>query len=66
MVLLCLQQVLCSVGDVNISGTEHRRKLKFSMQTYLTHINTIGLFECCHASVILGKVDVLEMYVDQF
>ena len=25
--------------DVNISGTEHKRKLKFSMQTYLTYIN---------------------------
>ena len=25
-------------ADVHISGTEHNRKLKFSMQTYLTHL----------------------------
>ena len=47
------------MGEVYISDTEHRpsRKLKFSMQTYLTHINII--FEYCHASVILDNVDVL-------
>ena len=55
--------VMCRASSVgvavyfSISGTEHNRKLKFSRQTYLTHINTI--FEYCHASVILGNVDVL-------
>ena len=31
-------------GDVYILGTEHNRKLKFSMQTHPTHINTILYF----------------------
>ena len=39
------------------TGIEHNRKLKFSMQTNLTHINTI--FKYFHASVILDIVDVL-------
>ena len=39
------------VGDVYISGTEQNRKLNLSMQTHLTHINTI--LEYCHASVII-------------
>ena len=39
------------MGDVIIfSGTEHKMKLKFSMLTYLTHINTI--LEYYHALVI--------------
>ena len=38
---------LCSVGAVYIPGTEHNTKLKFSMQTHLTHINT--LLEYCNA-----------------
>ena len=45
------------MGDVSISGTEHNWKLKFSMQTNLTHINTI--FKYCHSSVNLDNVDVL-------
>ena len=44
-------------GDVNISFTEHNSKLKFSMQTYLTHINIIS--EYCHALLILDNVGVL-------
>ena len=41
MIFRCVAQVLtCGVG-VHISGTDHNWKLKFSMQTYLTHINTI-------------------------
>ena len=48
----------CSVGRyIIISGREHSRKLKFSMQSYLTHINII--FEYCQASVIIDNVDVL-------
>ena len=39
-----------------ISGTEHNRKLKFSMQTHLRYIKTI--FEYCNASENLGNVDV--------
>ena len=48
------------MGDVNISGTEHKRKFKISMQIYHTHthMNTI-LFEYCHASVTFDNVDVL-------
>ena len=30
-----------SLGDVIISGTQQNIKLKFSLLTYLTHINTI-------------------------
>ena len=45
------------MGDVYISVTEHNMKLKFSMQTHLTHINTI--LEYCHASVIIDNADVL-------
>ena len=41
-------------GSVYISGTEHNMTLRFSMLTYLTHINT--LLEYYHASVI---IDVL-------
>ena len=40
--------------DVIISGTEHNMKLKFSMLTYLTHINTI--LEYYHASVIIDHM----------
>ena len=48
-----------AVEDVHvcISGTEYNRKLKFSMLTYLTHINTI--FEYCLASVNVDNVNVL-------
>ena len=46
-------------GDVNISVTEQSRKLKFSMQTCLTHINII--FEYCLTSAILDKVDALHL-----
>ena len=47
------------IVTVCISDTESR-KLKFSMQTYLTHnYKNYGLFEYCHASVILDNVDVL-------
>ena len=49
--------LLSSIKHVIISGTEHNRKLKFSMQTLLTHVNTIT--EYCHASVNLDYVDVL-------
>ena len=48
---------LYSVGDVYISGTEHKMKLKFSMQAHLTHINTI--LKDCYASVIIDNADVL-------
>ena len=42
MVLWSVEQVLMfSGGDVIISGTEQNMKLKFSLLTYLTHINTI-------------------------
>ena len=46
-----------SGGCIHRTGIEHNRKLKFSMQTHLTHINTI--FKYFHASVILDIVDVL-------
>ena len=46
----------CPIGQY-ISCKEHKRKLKFSMQTHLTYINTI--FEYCHASVIIANVNVL-------
>ena len=46
----------CSEGGC-ISGTEYKRKLKLSMQTHQTHINTV--FEYCHASVILDNINVL-------
>ena len=42
---------LYSVGDVYISGTEQNMTLKFSILTYLTHIDT--LLEYYHASVII-------------
>ena len=55
-------------GNLYISGTEHKRTLKFSRQTHLTHANTI--FEYCHASVILRNIDVFYLedgiYIDQF
>ena len=57
MVCYVLSKFLCSVEDVHNSGTEHDWKLKFSMHTHLTHINSI--FECFHASVILHNVDIL-------
>ena len=56
----CVEKVVMFCGGctgVSISGTDHKRKLKISIQTYLTHINTI--FEYYHASVILGNVNVL-------
>ena len=37
------------------SCTEHNRKLKFSLQTHLTHINTI--FEYCYGAVKLDNED---------
>ena len=37
--------------DLIISGIEQNMKLKFSLLTYLTHINTI--LEYYHASVII-------------
>ena len=42
---------------IYFSDIEHNAKLNFSLETHLTHINTI--FEYCHASVILDNVDVL-------
>ena len=44
-------------GCIHRTGIERNRKLKFSMQTHLTHINTI--FKYFHAPVILDIVDVL-------
>ena len=44
-------------GCIHRTGIERNRKLKFSMKTHLTHINTI--FKYFHASVILDIVDVL-------
>ena len=37
-----------------MSDTEHNIKMKFSMQTYLTYINTIGILLCIndHKSVM--------------
>ena len=43
------------MGDACISGTEHNWRLKFNVQTHLTHIITI--FEYCHASVDLDNED---------
>ena len=52
MVLWSVEQVLMISGeDVIISGTEQNIKLKFSLLTYLTHIDTI--LEYYHASVII-------------
>ena len=59
MVLWSVAQVLMlsgGGGGVIISSTEQNMKLKFSLLTYLTHINTT--LECYHASVIYD-VDVL-------
>ena len=50
-------EVLFLVGDAYFSGTERNRKLKFSIHTHLTHINTI--FEYYHAPVNLDNADVL-------
>ena len=48
MVLWHVDKVLMfSVWDLYISGTEYNCKFKFSMQTHLTHTNTI--FEYCNA-----------------
>ena len=33
--------------EAYITGAEHSRKLKFSMQVHLTHMNV--MFEYCHA-----------------
>ena len=55
--MVCRASSYLQRGDVNISGTEHLWKLKFGMQTHLTHRNTI--FEYSHASVNLDNVDVL-------
>ena len=55
MVLRCVEQVLMCCGGCIC--TAQSRKLKFSMQIYVTHTNII--FEHCHASVILDNVDVL-------
>ena len=49
-------------GDVYISGRDHNWKLKFSLQTQLTHKNTN--FEYIHASVELDNVDV--SYLEAF
>ena len=46
-------------AGVYISGTEQKLKLKFSMQTYLTHLNSI--FEYYHASVNLDREYVLHL-----
>ena len=46
-----------SGGCIHRTCIECNRKLKFSMQTHLTHINTI--FKYFHAPVILDIVDVL-------
>ena len=48
---------MCSLEYVYISGAEHNRKLKFSMQTHHTLINTI--LEYYRASVNFDNVDVL-------
>ena len=41
-----------SGGCTSIFDTEHNWKFKFSMQTYLTHKNTIRyVFEYCHSSL---------------
>ena len=40
-----------------IASTEINWKLKFSIQTSMTHINTI--FAYCHASVNLDSVNIL-------
>ena len=56
MVLVKVEQVLIFSGGV-YSGIEHNMELKFSMQTFLTHINII--FEYCHAAVILENVDFM-------
>ena len=44
-------------GGAYISDKEHNFKLKFSIQTHVTHMNAI--FEYCHALEILNSVDVL-------
>ena len=49
--------MFCGGCTVCMSGAEHSWKLKFIMQTYLTHVNII--LEYCHASVVLENVDVL-------
>ena len=41
-------------GGVYISGKEYDWKLKFSVQTYLTHINNV--FESCYSSVNLDDL----------
>ena len=48
--------VMCR-RDIYISGTKQSRKLKFSMQTYVTL--RMFIFEYCHASVILDNVEIL-------
>ena len=56
---MCRANPYVLMGYVYISGTEHNRKLKLSMQTYLTHINITGISEYCQASLISNNVDVL-------
>ena len=52
MVLWSVEQILMFSGrDVIISSTEQNMKLKFSLLTYLTHVNTI--LEYYHDSVIM-------------
>ena len=55
---------LCAVDDIYISVTEHYWKLKVSMQTHLTQINTV--FEYCHASMNLDHVDILYFEMGMF
>ena len=57
--VMCRASPYVQSGGMCVHGTgiERNRKLKFSMQTHLTHTNTI--FKYFHASVILDIVDVL-------
>ena len=47
----CRANIYVQWGDIYISDIEHNRKIKLSVYTHLTHINTIS--EYCHASVII-------------
>ena len=63
--VMCKANLYVLWGDAYISGTEHYRKLKFSMQIYMIHINI--KFEYCHASVILDVLYLEDiMFVGQF
>ena len=57
--VMCKGSPYVFLGGVHISGTKQSRKLKFSRQTYLSHIKII--FEYCHVSVLLDNVDVLNL-----